>query len=478
MSPLCASLLLLAAADQAEPVVPPAAAQAQSPAPAGGDELMETYEDFRAHYDGGRYQDALPLAERVVGLTESRADREHELPTAWNNLAATHFLIGNYDAAEANYVKALELLEATHGIASPRLIVPLAGLGAVQAAVDRRGIAAGFYARALAVSRRSEGLFNVAQLPLVEQAADNLQALRDYAGAELERRYILRIAEQNYGYGDPRTLPALQQLADFYERLHEYVAARTMYLRIRDVTMQESGGYNPDSIRALLGIARTHRMQFTQDPTMVEGQQAARDDITGEVLAGWQQESRPQAISADRTGLKAVRTALELLRTTPDPPKQLLLDTLIELGDWFQATGRPGLAMPHYEEAAAILAAAPDAGLSNRLQLPQLVAYRPPFAASRGLAATEGSYRLRRTVFEFTVSAAGEPHDITVIESDMSEGQLMQSRRSLARALYRPRFENGKAVASTGVRFTGEWSELQLPATQPAAAQPAASDKN
>ncbi|MGQ0430323.1 MAG: tetratricopeptide repeat protein [Gammaproteobacteria bacterium] len=472
MTPLVATLLVWTAAAQAPATDTPPTPQAATSL-SGLDERMEAYELFRGHFDGGRYQDALPFAERVVGLTERRADRDVELPTAWNNLAATHFLLGQNDAAEANYLKSLELLEATQGISSRRLIVPLTGLGAVHASRDQRATAAEYYARALAVSRRADGLFNTAQLPLVEQAADNLRALRDYAGAEQERRYILRIAEQNYGYGDPRTLPALQQLADFYEGLREYVAARTMYLRMRDVTMQESGGYNPESIRALLGIARTHRLQYMMDPDVVEGQQAARDDGTGEVLSSRYPEVRASTPTADRTGLKAARTALELLRATPDPPKQLLIDSLVELGDWYQATHRPGLALPNYEEAAAVHAAAPDAGLIDPLLMPQMVAYRPPLAALRGLNAPPGQYRLRHAVFEFTVTAAGETQDIGVIESDMSEGQLAQSRRALSRAIYRPRFENGKAVASTGVRFSSEWSEYQEPA-QPASTPPEA----
>ncbi|MGQ0383168.1 MAG: tetratricopeptide repeat protein [Gammaproteobacteria bacterium] len=472
MTALLATLLVWAAAGQTTGADAPPAPQA-TPSPAGLDERIEAYELFRGHFDAGRYQEALPFAERVVTLTEPRADRDVELPTAWNNLAATHFLLGRYDAAEVNYLKSLELLEATQGISSRRLIVPLAGLGAAHASRDQRAIGAGYYARALAVSRRAEGLFNLAQLPFVEQAADNLQALRDFAGAERERRYTLRIVEQNFGYGDPRTLPALQQLADFYERMGEYVAARTMYLRIRDVTMQESGGYNPESIRALLGIARTHRLQFMVDPEVVEGQQAARDSITGEVLSRGQQEGRVPAPSVDRTGFHSVRTALELLRATPDPPKQLLLDTLVELGDWYQATGRSSLALPSYEEAAAIHAAASDEGLSSPLMLPQMIAYRPPFAAMRGINAAPGKYRMRRTVFEFQVTESGETRDIAVAESDMSEGQLMQSRRALTRAIYRPRFENGKAVASTGVRFTSEWNELvqpEQPAESPAEA--------
>ena len=41
----------------------------------------------------------------------------------------------------------------------------------------------------------------------------------------------------------------------------------------------------------------------------------------------------------------------------------------------------------------------------------------------------------------------------------MSDSQLAQSRRAVERAVYSPRFENGKPVATEGVQFTSKWYE-------------------
>lgn len=456
----------------------PGGAEAAAPAAAAQetadilplDARLEAYEQFRSHYDQARFDEALPLAKQVVELTEAGADRDHELPIAYNNLGATQYHLADYPAAAASYLKSLDLLEATQGISSRRLIVPLAGLGAVYAAQDHHDLAAPLFARALAVSRRADGLFNRAQLPLIEQAAHSLYALTDYVGVERERLYALQIAEQSYGYGDPRTLPPLLDLARFYEGLREFIAARMMYMRARDATMKESGGFSPDAIRALNGIARTHRLQYTLDPETLESQLPARDDVTGDVAARVYSQSHVQPPSVDRTGLKAVKTALELLRAAADPPPQLLIDTLSELGDWYQTTSRPNLALPYYEEAAAVFAANPDRVLINPLLAPRMVFYRPPIAALRGLSTLTGQYRVRKAVFEFGVSETGALENIKVVESDMSEAQLSQSQRALSRAIYSPRFENGKAVASEGVRFTAEWTEGYQP--QPESADP------
>lgn len=437
------------------------------------DSRLEAYQQFRSLYELARFDEALPLAKRVVELSEAGGERDHELPIAYNNLGATQYQLADYPAAEGSYRKSLELLESTQGISSRRLVVPLAGLGAVYAAQDQHAVAADLFDRALAVSRRADGLFNLQQLPLIEQAADSRYAISDFGGAEREHLYALKIAEQNFGYGDARTLPPLLQLGAFYESLREFIAARNMYMRARDVALKP-GVYDPNAVKALVGIARTHRLQYTMDPDTLDSQQPARDEITGEVIGKVYKESRVPPPAADRTGLKAAQTALDLLRSTSNPPPDLMTETLIELGDWFQATSRPAISIPYYAEAAGILDAkvAADPLAGHPLKAPRMVFYRPPLSASRGLNTLSGQYVIRKTVFSFVVTETGLPLDIAVVSTDMDEGQLSQSKRAVGRAIYSPRFTEGRAVSTAGVTFTSEWYQEYDPETAPPNATP------
>ena len=432
------------------------------------DSRLEAYQQFRNLYDQARFDEALPLAKRVVELSEASGERDHELPIAYNNLGATQYQLADYPAAEGSYRKSLELLESTQGISSRRLVVPLAGLGAVYAAQDQHQVAAELFDRALAVSRRADGLFNLQQLPLIQQAADSRYAISDFGGAEREHLYALKIAEQNFGYGDARTLPPLLELGAFYESLREFIAARNMYMRARDVALKP-GIYDPQAVKALVGIARTHRLQYTMDPDTLDSQQPARDEVTGEMIGKVYKESRVPPPAADRTGLKAAQTALDLLRSTSKPPPELMTETLIELGDWFQATSRPQISIPYYAEASAIfdaqVAADPLAG--HPLRAPRMVFYRPPLSASRGLNTLSGQYVIRKTVFSFLVSEVGLPLDISVVSTNMDEGQLSQSKRAMSRAIYSPRFAEGRAVSTAGVTFTGEWYQEYDPESAP-----------
>jgi tetratricopeptide (TPR) repeat protein len=428
------------------------------------DSRMEAYEEFRQLYELARWEEALPYAKLVVELSETNEERDHELPIAYSNLGATQYQLADYPAAEASYRKSLELLESSQGISSRRLVVPLAGLGTVYAAQHQHQVAADLFDRALAVSRRADGLFNLHQLPLIAQAADSRYAINDFGGAEREHLYALKVAEQNYGYGDARTLPPLLNLGAFYESLREFIAARNMYMRARDVALKP-GVYDPQAVKALNGIARCHRLQYTTDPDTLDTQQPARDEVTG---------TRVLPTATDRTGLMAAQTALELLRSTSNPPDALLTETLIELGDWYQATSRPEISTPYYAEAAVIFDAQVEADplAGHPLKAPRMVFYRPPLSASRGLNTLSGQYVIRKTVFSFLVSEKGAPLDITVVSTDMEEGQVSQSQRAVGRAIYSPRFVDGQPVSTAGVTFTSEWYQEHVPETAPQNATP------
>jgi tetratricopeptide (TPR) repeat protein len=444
----------------------------------GEDMRIEAYQQFRALYEASRFEEALPYARRVVELSEHGEDPDYELPVAYNNLGATQYQLGDYAGAADSYGKSLELLEATQGISSRRLVVPLAGLGAVYAAQDRHDLAADMYGRALAVSRRADGLFNLQQVPLLRQAADSRFAMNDFAGAEREYMYALKIAEQNYGYGDVRTIPTLLEFGGFYEGLREYVAARIMYIRARDAALTAQPGFSPDAVTALAGISRCHRLQYSVNPDASESAPPTHDEFTGEVINKIYQDRMPGP-AADRTGLKAAQQALDLLRATPSPPPELLSQVLLELGDWFQVLAKPNQSMPYYIEAATLLDARASSNplLVHPLREPRMVFYRPPVGSIRKAITMSGSPIVRKTVFSFLVTEQGEPRDITVVTSDMNEAQLMLSRRALSKAIYSPRFSEGQAVATAGVTFTGEWYEQATPESPPPATDKATAEQ-
>jgi tetratricopeptide (TPR) repeat protein len=434
----------------------PSPAQALRP---DEDRRVETYERFRALFDAGKYDEALPLAHLLVRLTEVADPQHEELPTAYNNLGVVQFRLGDLDGAESSFDTALETLEKTEAISSRRLISPLAGLGAVYAASGQPARAADVLHRAIAISRRANGLFNVDQLELIEALVAAYETLGNLEGIERERRYELQIVQQAYGHDDPRTLPAVTRFAEWLEKTDRWPAARVYWAKAVEIGMREGGGRNAATINGLLGVARSHRLQYVRDPESLSGPPTVVDPTTGRPEPIPYATDRVYGIKLDDGGERAALQALEILDSTTDPPRVLLVNVLMELGDWYITEHRPEKAVPYYQRAWPLMSASVAEEESNPLLRPRPLQYRTPAAARRSLASGRGRTVSSPIEFSMTITARGEAEDITLV-NDAPENRASQVRRALERAWFSPRFENGQPVATDGFRFTDHWFEL------------------
>lgn len=387
-------------------------------------------------------------------------------PAALSDLAAAQFQRGDIAGAEDNYLRALTLLEDLEGISSPHFVAPLAGLGAIYANQGRHELAIDFYRRAIVISHRAHGLFNSAQTPLQDALASSYMALGLYTDAEACYRYLVQIAARNYGADDLRTLPALWQLGQWYESVYNYLSARLTYAHIYNLVRRESGNKNRDVIEALLAIARMYRMHFWDDPAVASQSFAAAEQLAIGPLPGIDSYVKRdfETFRLDRNGQRALQRALDVLEDQEDPPIDLLLKTLVEFGDWYMASRQPDLALDYYGRAARLAAArAPDTE-NPPLQAPRLAVYHAPASATTYRLLPHSQLIVRNATFTLTVNARGEPTDITLVSSDMSDMQTFQVRQALQGARFSPRYEGEQPVATAGVEFTGQWYD-RVPTT-------------
>lgn len=425
-------------------------------------ERQAVYDAFLREFEAGRYEAALPLARQLVGMFEAQAPHSEQLPTAYNNLGAAQWRTGDTAGAGKSFSRALELLEQSQGIASRRLIAPLAGLATVYAEQGDHARAVESLQRAVAISRRAEGLFNLQQLDLLEPLVRSLESLGVTGGVEKELRYMLQVVRKRYGPDDPRTLPNTARLATLYENLQRYPAARALWLQSTQIGTREGGGRNAATIKGLLGIARTHRLQYVEQPeSLVE--EVPIDPFTGrpDPFAGM--EPRRAAAKLDDDGEKAALQALAILDGTPDPPTSLLAAALMELGDWYTTDRQPARAVPCYERAWPALKDTLAPGESHPLAVPRPVYYRVPPSASRRRLSPDLRTVARRMEFSLTVAATGEVTSATVLSSEADDSQTAQVRRALERAWFSPRLEEGRAVPTDGFLFTEYWHDVAPP---------------
>ena len=439
--------------------------------PAGAadpDRRADVYREFRQASEAGDYGTALPLARELTQLIEQADPLSKDLPTAYNNLGVAQFRTGELDAAERSFLRALELLEATQGIASRKMISPLAGLGAVYAAQGQHARAADTLQRALAISRRADGLFNLGQLDILDALVRSYEAIGLLEGVERELRYALQVAQQQYGHDDPRCLPAMTRLAQWYERTNRFVSARSLWLRSVEIAGSEGGGRNAATVNGLLGIARTIRLQFVRDPESLQAE-LVLDPLTGQPDP-FANRLNIGPVRLDRAGEAAARQALEILEATPDPPAALMARTLMELGDWYITAHDPASALPYYQRAWPLLPATLSPGEQNPLSSPRPLHYRTPGAALRLLGNPDVKTLSRKLEFNLSVAATGEVTGVAPVTMDAPEGEMLQVSRALARAWFSPRFEDGQPVATEGFLFEEYWFER---APEPAPESPA-----
>lgn len=444
------------------------AAQAGRPGDAA---LVAAYEEFRALFADERFAEALPLAQRVVAMTESADTRSDQLPIAYNNLGVVQMRVGDLDAAEASFRHALDLLEGRVGIVSRRLIAPLAGLGAVHAARGHSALAADVLQRALAISRRANGLFNVDQMELLDSLIDNYAALGNNAGVEREARYAVRILQQEHGPDDPRTIPAVMRLAELYESTGHYVLARAQWQRVVAVASRE-GDRNAATVLGLVGVSRTHRLQFLLDPESIEAAQVPIDPWTGRPDPFMERALGTASARLDREGEAAALQALAILDQTPDPPRRLLALTLTEVGDWFMTAGRADRALPYYRRAWPLFVATVTDGERNPLAAPRALRYRPPAAAVRDRDRSDVAVVATPFQFSMSIGADGEVSNVTLVSADAEAYRAAQFLRALRRALFSPRFEDGEPVATDEYQFTETWYDAVIAPTTQAEGEP------
>src|SRR5262245_49423130 len=150
----------------------------------------DAYAEFRRLFDERKYEQALVQARQVAVLTEQQGDGD-DLQVALMNLAATQNLTNDFVGAEATYLRVIELIEASGARASPRLARAKAGVAVAYHDAGSHELAAARFESAIALARRSEGLFDEGQLPLLDKYTDSLTSLQRLEDALKAQAYGL-----------------------------------------------------------------------------------------------------------------------------------------------------------------------------------------------------------------------------------------------------------------------------------------------
>jgi TonB family protein len=405
-------------------------------------ERIDVNQQFREAFDARRYADALPLAQKVVELTEEQYGKDaRALVNPLTNLGTVHYRLKDYAAAEKEYQRSVEILEKTAGATDRQLLRPLQGLGSAHFAESEYVDASVALKRAIDLSRNLDGLFNAGQLQILEPLIASYIALDLTQEAEKEQQYALRVAETAYGRMDARMLKPLDRYGRWLEQIGRYTSARLLYARALTIAEQTAGRGSLTAVEPLLGIARSYRLEFANGAEEVPSTQDAFANPDLAALSG-----DAQRLNAD--GERALRLALQAIEKNQPVDHKRRGDVLLELGDWYMSAGGLARGVETYREAWKDFVAAGD---TTVLTQPRLLIYRPPSSSSKrsSLKADEAEEHIVEV--KFTVTKDGRADDVRVAGGDAPESAQRSTVSAVKKARFSPKFEAGEPVEARDV---------------------------
>jgi TonB family protein len=383
-------------------------------------------------------------------VTEARkhaADDPQALSDALSTLGDALLASRDYASAQSAYSEALQIAEQHEDLNDARTFAPLRGLGYVFAAMGRYDEAVPYLERALTVARSKYGVLNPEQIDLLHQLSYSLTAIGRADEAQKHLFYTLRLAEKTYGEGDPRVAPAICALGDFFTEVYRPLNARYTYKTALNIVTRSAGADELAAVEPLRGFAHID-MQVVSYPEFALRAKGTHGtfavDAKGHTLSG------PRKLTAD--GESALKRALEILDAHgKDAPRSELIDTLIQLGDWYQIKQSPREALPYYQRAWTLMTLDASLHATDAFGFPVRVFYPTPniAAPSAGGAAHEAHF----VEVEFDVDADGGVSAARIVDHDTTQRFADQVLSAVRDARYRPRFVDGQPVATAALSY-------------------------
>ena len=416
------------------PTPAPAEPQATQPAePAESDEgsagedggqaelitRLEAQIELRELFEGEEWSEAVPVAERVVALTQEEfGEISTESAIAVSNLAEMQRRAGLYEDAGQNFLTSVEIFREAEGEFTESVITPLVGLGASYQSLGQYPQAVTVFEEARTVNRRVFGLLNEDQIVILDHLANTMLSMQQYEEAEQQKLAAMRIMERTHGTDTLEILPALYRHALWLRRGYRFNEERDYYSRAMGIIREIEGRDSVLLVRPLREIGNSFRAQ-----KLPEGR-----------------------------GVSSLKRALEILQSEPEPDKLQMAEVWRDLGDWSVAFSKVGPTGQEYREAWALLNEVED---GERLQRrwffePEYVLRENP--STRGLAdpGTPGA-RDGHVLIVFDVTPAGRTSNISILESEPPGLKDESAARSIARSRFRPRMIDGEIVAAQGI---------------------------
>jgi CHAT domain-containing protein/Tfp pilus assembly protein PilF len=207
-------------------------------------------------YYAGRYQEALPLAQRALQIKEKARGPEHpDTAFSLSNLARLHKVMGAYDKALPLYQRALKIQENTLGPENALTVDTLYHLAELYRTKGAYVQALPLYQRGLKIREKASGPENPDTALSRLQLAELYNDMGAYAKALPLYQRALQITEKAMGPEHFTTRVALNNLALLYRNMGAYAQALPLYQRNLKIDQRTLGPEHPETGTSLNNLS-------------------------------------------------------------------------------------------------------------------------------------------------------------------------------------------------------------------------------
>jgi len=368
-----------------------------------------------------------------------------------------HAVRAEYRAALVSFDESIRLLDAIGDPVAATLIEPLIAAANVYAALGEPEPGIPVARRAVNVIRRTGGLYDMQQQPVVEVLV-KLQAMSGNIPDSLaELRFLERASAETNGKRSVAHARVLNNVGQWFCRVGDFQSGRARFRKADEALLKlarRGDGNDVVRLQALTGMAQCYFFELASHgiTSIAVGDTPFLGEITTrERLKPGSPVFRREVSQILRyEGERAMVTAAEIAESSQTLSMQERVGTLLQVGDWFLIKEFSRTALDYYERAYVLSRdnLSPDLVLQSPLQ----ILYPLPRPLNEP-ARSDGNRPERYVIAEFTARADGRVKEVQVAEKVATPSMVDQTIGSLLAARYRPAFASGKPVPTADVRY-------------------------
>jgi tetratricopeptide (TPR) repeat protein len=222
-------------------------------------QLAEKVEQLQGE---GRYSEAIPLAEQVLGLRRRVFGENHpDVATGLSNLAGLYQAQGRYSEAEPLLQQALKIQKTVLSENHPDVAESLNILALIYYGQGRYSEAEPLLQQALKIGQAELGENHPDVATGLSNLAELYRAQGRYSEAEPLLQQALRIGQTAPGENDPSVAIKLNNLAGLYQAQGRYSEAESLYQQALKIWQMTLGENHPNVALNLTNLALLYREQ-------------------------------------------------------------------------------------------------------------------------------------------------------------------------------------------------------------------------